>query len=925
MDSIQASAWGASKSTAVELVGRDSELALLGQCLTAQHADEGTAVLLVAEAGIGKTALLDATTAHAARAGMRILRVRGTQGEADLAFAGLHQLLRPVLSRAHALPPRQKHALEAAFGLEDDEQAHTPDRLLLGLATLTLLSDLATETPLLIVVDDAHWVDSGSLDALSFLARRLDGEAIGILAACRPEVLPESLGQAMRAVALAPLDEPAAHTLLDAQPTPPAGRHRARILEYANGNPLALVELARCTDPEQLGAAPLPINRRLEGLYAAQLAMLPPTTRNVLLIAAAADAPDLSLVLGVEPDAADPVTWQPAEQADLIHISGSTITFRHPLIRSAVYQAASQPERRQAHLTLAEAFSQDFDRRAWHLAAAAFGPDDDAATALEKTAERAVGRGATESAAAALERAAALSTTAVQQAERLIKAANVLAVDDHVERAERLAARAADTSVDEGLRRQAEMLRGWALSAGLRQGEAFTHLMATARSLTKTAPEAALQALAVGAAVANHAGDDTFRREVDAALDRMPHACGLPRLWVRTAIDPLACRTDALAAVREALTPRPPGSPPHSPRERIWLSGMAWLLDETAAALHVGRNCNPLARDRPEFRNRQMALTYGWASLEHGWWLQTRAVVDEGTAAAATRPLGRAEVYVMTLEATLCALQGDTDRAHHLAGQVFDLTGDEVVNQIRARTHWAVGLAFAATDDHAAAFTSLRRLFRPDGTPLHFHASPYAVADLAQAAVRSGHTDDARVILTNLLDTLPRSRSARLDGRLLHAQALLDDTGRADDLFRSALAGDRLAPWPFEHAQTCLAHGRWLRRNGRINDARAPLTHALEIFRRLGATPWTSRTATELRAAGVTRDTSAVHALGDLSAQQQQIVHLAAQGMTNREIGERLFLSPRTVSHHLYRVFPKLGIASRHQLRDLIGDDSSAD
>ncbi|CCK28846.1 transcriptional regulator [Streptomyces davaonensis JCM 4913] len=921
-DSVQALVPGAAATgTAAQLIGRDSELALLRQCVVPQEDDAGQAVLLVAEAGVGKTALLDATATQAAQAGRRILRVRGTRGEADLAFAGLHQLLWPVLSRAESLAPRQRHALQAAFGLQDDAQPHVPDRLLLGLATLTLLSDLAAEKPLLIVVDDAHWVDSGSLDVLSFLARRLEGESISVLAACRTEAAPELLSHAMQAIAVGPLDETAAHALLDAQPTAPTGRHRTRIVQCANGNPLALVELARCTDPDQLTTAPLPISRRLEDLYAAQLTALPSATRTVLLLAAAADAPDLSMVLGIVPEAADPATWQHAEHADLIRISGRSITFRHPLIRSAVYQAASQPERRQAHLHLAEALSHDFDRRAWHLAAAAFGPDDDAAAALDKTAERAISRGATESAATALEQAASLSGTPLQQAQRLMKAAGVLAVDDHVERAGELAARAAHITADDGLRRQAEMLRGWVLSAGLRQSEAFTHLMATARSLARADPEAALQALAVGAAVANHAGVDAHRQQVDEALNRMLFADGLPRLWVSTAVNPLTRRPEALAAVREALAPRPPDSPPHSPREQIWLSGMAWLLDETSAAIHFGRACDPLAHDRPEFRNRQMALTYGWACLEHGWWTHTRAVIDEANAAAATRPFGRAEVYVMTLEANLCALQGDTDRAHHLTGQVFDLVDAEPVRQIRARTHWATGLAHAATDDHEAAFAALRRMFHPDATPLHFHASPYAIADLAEAAVRSGHTEGARPLLTHLLESLPAERSARLNGRLLHAQALLDDSGRADDLFCAALTDDQLAPWPFEHAQTTLAHGQWLRRNGRINDARAPLNHALETFQRLGAAPWAARAAAELRASGVTLHAPASDALNDLSAQQQQIVRLAAEGMTNREIGERLFLSPRTVGHHLYRVFPKLGITSRHQLRDLIGGD----
>lgn len=882
-----------------------------------KETETGRGVLIIAEEGIGKTALLDVAAVQAAQRGMQTLRMGGARGERDLTFSGLHQLLWPVLSRADSLPRRQRYALHAAFGLEGEAQPHRPDRLLLGLATLTLLSDLAAEAPLLIVADDAHWIDPGSLGILSFLARRLEGEPVSILAACRTEAVPEHLNHALYGIAVGPLDEAAAHALLDAQPAPPSGTHRTRILQYASGNPLALVELASLTESQKLTMAPLPVSRRIEDLYASQLAALPSVTRAILLLAAAADNADLSIVLDIIPEATDPLNWQYAEQAGLIRIDGRSITFRHPLIRSVVYQAASQAERQHVHTLLAKAFSQDFDRQAWHRAAAAFGPDDDAAAALDKTAERAVSRNATLSAATAFEYAASLSSTPLQKAQRLMKAAGVLAGDDQIERANELARQAARITTDGGLRCQAEMLHGWALAASLRQTEAFIHLMATAQSVLNAAPEAALEALAVSAAVANHGGVDEHRQQVDEALQRMPLVDELPRLWISTVINPHIHRDDALAAIRTALAPQSSGSP----REQLWLSEMAWLLDETSTALHFGRVSDPLAHDRPEYRNRQMALTYGWACLEHGWWVRTRAVVREANDVASARPFGRAELYMLTLEANLCALQGDIDRAHHLGRQIFSLAADEPVRQIRARTHWATGLAHSAANDHDAAFMALRRMFHLDGGPLHFHASPYAVADLAEAAVRSGHTEDARNILCQLHGSLPAKRSKRLNGRLLHAQALLDDSGRADELFRAALANDRLKPWPFEHAQTRLAHGQWLRRNGRINDARAPLNHALTTFKDLGASPWEARAAAELRASGVTLNPPIPSALNHLSAQQQQIARLAAGGMTNREIGERLFLSPRTVGHHLYRVFPKLGITSRYQLRDFVRSD----
>ncbi|MGO4747209.1 AAA family ATPase, partial [Streptomyces sp. 2MCAF27] len=384
------------------MVGRETETAEIMRRVAADRS-HSEVLILTGDPGAGKSVLLDFAADRARREGGRVLRAVGSESEAHLGFAGLHQLLRPVLGELDGLPPRQHSALRTALGL--DERTGAPDGMLVGLAVLTLVSDLAEPAPLLVVVDDAQWIDRASLDVLSFVARRMDSEPVTLLVGVRAAAALPGLDKGYERLEIGPLSGEAANRLLDQQPTPPTGRTRVRILQEAAGNPLALVELARATAIRQPDGSsvegPLPVTDRLERIFAEQAEFLPEATRRPLLLLAAADTADAPTASQGLPEA-DDMAWAPAERAGLVRQDGPRISFRHPLIRSAVYHAASFEERRQAHLALAK-LSEEPDRRAWHLAAATTRPDEDVAAALRQTADRARRRGGYAAAAAALE------------------------------------------------------------------------------------------------------------------------------------------------------------------------------------------------------------------------------------------------------------------------------------------------------------------------------------------------------------------------------------------------------------------------------------------------------------------------------------------------------------------------------------------
>ncbi|GAB2964374.1 AAA family ATPase [Nonomuraea fastidiosa] len=979
------------------IVGRDGEIA---EIMRRVAAGRSHVLVLSGEPGAGKSAVLDVVAGRVRGDGGLVLRVAGSEPESRLGFAGLHQLLRPVLGELDGLPPRQRCALRAVLGL--DECTEAPDGVLTGSAVLTLISRFGA-SPLLVVVDDAQWIDRASLDVLSFVARRLDAEPVTLLVGVRSADALPGFDTGYDRLELGPLDGVAANRLLDLQPQPPVGRHRVRVLQEASGNPLALIELARVRSAGVEG--PLPVTDRLERIYAEQARPLPESTRRSLLLLAAADAADFSAVSHGLSEA-----FVPAEEAGLVRRSGPSVSFRHPLIRSAVYHAAPFEERRQAHLALAR-LSEEPDRRAWHLAAAATGTDAEVSDALRETADRARRRGGYAAAAAALERAAELSPRRADRARLLAEAAELAVFTGQLDWVERLVVAVRAHSDDPELIGRASLATGklmalrsnhttaFALLTRIAAEASFREMLASSveapppKALTISAevpalrahlsatkgaaarePHAAaaedtpsLEALAAAAVVRYYSGEEAQRRRIESLLAASPD--GPLRVWVEAVSDPHGAGSRLRPKLPELVA-----AAEGDAGGLTVLAVVAWLLDQTALAVKTFDEAYDRWRVRGALPDG-LGSAVGWAYLDHGRWAEARTVASEIAAVAATAGLEHAEACAYALDATVLALRGETDGARRAAERALALVDPLESRSIAVAAHRALGLAAVADGDYEAAYTWFGSAFTGDGDPVHYHVSPTVLAELAASAARLGrrgrHGPDRRVaeLLERAAQRLGPAPSPRLAALLDRGRALLAEPGSAgpdsagpgsarpgsadpgsaepdsaqpdsaqpdsaqpdsaqpdsaqpdsaEPYFQRALAGDAGEQWPFERAQTRLDYGEWLRRRRRITEARPQLAAALETFRRLGARPWAERAEAELRAAGVEAIGGVTpDVLTELSPQQQQIVRLAARGLTNREIGDRLHLSPRTVGSHLYRVFPKLGVTARAQLRDVL-------
>ena len=468
------------------MIGREAGLARL-RALVDPVPLASQVLLVTGEAGMGKTVLLADAADRARLAGMRVLSVTGRESESKLAFAGLHQLLRPVLSSVTGLPARQAQALLGAFGLSADPGAADP--LLTGVAVLTLLSDLSERSPVLVVADDAHWLDRSSLDALAFAGSRLDAERVVLLVGARGQAPLSGFDRGFPELHLGPLSAADAGFLLDMQPRPPRGRARAQVLAQAAGNPMALIELAKviADDPaasRRWAAEPLPLTDRLTAVLTSRFATLPEQTQAALLLAAVADGPDLSAAAtAVSGPGAQ--TLAPAEQLGLIKVDRTGLCFSHPLVRSAIYHSAPFAQRAAAHRQLAEALYDQPDRQAWHLAAAALHPDEHVASLLEATATQAQRRGGAAAAALAMERAAELSPDPEDQARRLVAAASVAVPTGQGDWVQDLAARALAVTADPGLRMTARHHAGWALAWSGRRTAALPALISVAEEAAR--------------------------------------------------------------------------------------------------------------------------------------------------------------------------------------------------------------------------------------------------------------------------------------------------------------------------------------------------------------------------------------------------------------------------------------------------------
>jgi DNA-binding CsgD family transcriptional regulator len=708
------------------------------------------------------------------------------------------------------------------------------------------------------------------------------------------------------------------------------------VLTQAAGNPMALIELAKviADDPaasRRWAAEPLPPTDRLTAVLASRFAALPEQTQAALLLAAVADGPDLNAAAshGAGPDAR---ALAPAEQLGLIKVDRAGLRFSHPLVRSAIYHSAPFARRAAAHRELAGALGDQPDRRAWHLAAASLHPDEQVAALLEATAAQAQRRGGAAAAALALERAAELSPDPEDQARRLAAAASAAVPTGQADWVEDLATRALAVTADPELRLAARHDAGWALAYSGRRSAALPALLSVAEEASRDQPALAWDALADAAKVVYHSGAPAGCQAVGRVLGLLEHQApgsagqgpradaGPHKLWIRACIDPFGSRNELIRYLRQISV---------SPLDEatLWRAGSAaWLLDESDLAITLLHDAMRRIRAPGTQGTSGPGLTaLGWAYIDTGRWDEALEAAAEAAGLAETNQMEFVAAAADLIAATVLALRADSGAARTHADRALARADLAESGFVTARARRALGIAALADGSHLLAFTQLRQLFSEEGAPVHNIFSYLGVADLAAAAVRADRRMEGHDVLERALSHLGGTASPRLEQLIARARGILAGPDDAEAHFAPALAGPAGDQWPFERAQLRLDYGEWLRRRRRINDAKPVLTQALETFRRLRARSWAQRAETELRACGVAvaGAPGEPDALRELTPQQRQIVRLASDGLTNREIGDRLFLSPRTVSSHLYRSYPKLGVAGRNQLRDVIARAST--
>ncbi|NJP97606.1 AAA family ATPase [Nonomuraea sp. FMUSA5-5] len=908
------------------LYGRDAELGVLADLVARGLAGAGAALLLRGEAGMGKTALLGAARDAAVAQGARALSAVGVQSEASVPFAGLHQLLRPVLDRASALTTRQRQALLAAFGMGEDT---APELFAVGLASLELISGLAESAPVVLVIDDAQWIDRPSGEVLTFVARRLGPERAVMLLAAR-DGHDGVLGDVgLPELQLGRLGDEAAGELLAAHAPGLGQAVRERLLAEAAGNPLALVELPAALSGDGAGqaAAPwLPVTRRLERTFLSRAAGLPAQARTMLLVAAADDEGDLGEILKAAQllDGTDLTVGalEPAVKAGLIEVHGYDVRFRHPLIRSAIYQAAAPSRRLAAHAALATALEGHRERRAWHRAAACAGQDDAVAVELEAAARKALGRGAPRAAAEALRRAARLSADDGNRGRFLLRAAEIDFELGDADAARRQLAEARSARLEEGERlrlilwTEALNEESWYSPERVRVFADVADQLAGSQSDGAALALRALWPLSIGCWYGNPAQET--RDLVVKTARRLQRGDGDPMvLSVAACADPVKEAAWVLGELRDVV-PESVADPAEqhalgASLTAIWAFDLSWpFLCASVEGLRGQGRLGLLG---------EALASQAWAAIHLGKHRLAAAAADE--AARLSRDTGRlrwALVADLAL-ATLASERGEQERANELIRATEAELLSVGAQSILGFAQFARARHALVSNQHGDAYEQLARVLDPSDVAHHPHVGYLGIADLIEAAVRTGRDEAARDHLARLDALAGRTGSPYLKAMAAYAHPLVAPDDAAEPLYRRALDGG-LSRWPFHRARLLLAYGRWLRRRRRLVESRPPLRAAMESFDALGIRAFGEDARAELRAAGEAVARPAPDTLDRLTPQELQIARLAATGLTNREIGTQLFLSHRTVGFHLSRIFPKLGITSRNQLRlaDLGGD-----
>jgi DNA-binding CsgD family transcriptional regulator len=900
------------------LVGRSGERAEVDALLRSAIDGRGGGLVLRGEPGIGKTALLDYAFEHAGV--MRVLRARGVEAEAELAFSGLYELLRPVMSFTREIPKRQAAALEGAFGLGQPVDS----RLLIGAGALSLLAAAAEEQPVLCLIDDAHWLDAASTDALAFAVRRLGADSVAVLFATR-EGEPAFDPVGIPKLTLAALQRDEAVELLRGSGLPQRvveDLHRA-----ATGNPLALLELpAALTEKQRNGQEPLPeplpVTKSIESAYARRILALPESSRRALAVAAAEPSREVSLIdqacasVGVGAEALGA-----AEDAGLVRVVDARVLFEHPLVRAAAYRAIPAADRRAAHAALAAAYATgDTARQAWHLAEAATGPDEEAAAALESAALAVYARSGYRSAAMMLERAAALTATGARRAERLYFAAILNFYGHGIARALTLLDEAETAETAETARTRYRLLR-LALWYYRDPRRASALLLEEARRLDTDDPEHAVLAAGFAACFRAHLRDaDGAREAAELTRELAGHVSGHVGTFAAVAAGTgfvAAGSLDASAGLRDAATEL------FRAREWRYEAPTDWTRGYTgvyAGAALVLLGEHQTLRERVASLSAEfvpgdevslmLALgIVGTAEFLAGRWSEARAAVGQSLQLAGE--IGWLGPQVHAYRRVL----------GHIAaaqGSETEIEAQQELDDRYADVEWAGLIASGARPllalgrrDYAAAAERYETDVLPLVGPLVLYTD---VADALEAYVHAGRVDEAAEWLERFGGQARESGWPWALAATAHLEAVFPGKDDPEERFATALEWHGRARQPFRRARTELAYGEWLRRSGRRRDAREHLRSALTTFERLGARPWADQAAAQLRATGgrvlahLTPDTA------NLTPQELQVALVVARGATNKEAAAELFLSPKTIEKHLGAAYGKLGVRGRGDL-----------
>ncbi|MBV8638522.1 MAG: AAA family ATPase [Candidatus Eremiobacteraeota bacterium] len=897
--------------TETRLFGRDREMRIITGHLDGVR-DRGAALLIGGEPGVGKTAILEAAKSLAFERGLSVLSAVGVQSESKLPFAGLYELFRSIAGHAAGLPDLQRNALRTALGLTSVPAA---DLFLIALGALNTLCEFASEQPLLLTVDDGQWLDQSTADILAFIARRIQSEPIIVLIASR-ELHETAFAGVAEELDVEPLDEHASCELIQTLNPGLSAAIKDRVLRESAGNPLALVELPKAIASRWGDSLPLPahvpLTARLERAFAHRLSDLPPATRQVLLVAALNDSSNLAEVMSAAELIVEPYipleALTPAVSAGLLRVHDGVLHFRHPLVRSAICGDAHLAERVRAHGALAAVLRANADREVWHRAASIVGLDDSVATDLESAAVRALARGDVHSAIQAFDRAAHLCADDQRRGRYVLSAATLasdIASSVVVSLLENM-----DTSVFSP--RDSARLK-WlreAAAPGVSGSQALTEIADTIQSAN----------------------------DVDFALDLL---CGpaINRWWTEPGEDVCEHLASAFESVRTSMQDDP-----------RFLAALSLAAPIREGAFIIARLHHAIQNGEGDARAaRLLGIAAGQvgefdlaarflnsavaglrsegrlALLAHVLVLRAQAechltsldaaAADAEEGERLSRETGQPTyaAFAQATAAVVAALRGDHQAAQTQAANAERATP----NTLLAEVQMARGMSALAQGRYDEAYRELHRMFDSSDSAYHPMKHCFYVGSLTEAAIHCGRADDAKTIVMDMEALAGQTSSPQFQSAMQHARALLSQDSEVKPAIEGVLKGDVVRS-PFTTARLQLALGKWLRRARRAREARLLLQLAMETFDRIGTLPWREWAHQELRAAGGKVQQRTTHQRDELTPQELQIASMVAEGLSNREIGQRLYLSERTVGSHLYRLFPKLGITSRYQLRDAL-------